>query len=240
MKAINYVETHKQRIAAEERNRLARDLHDGIKQQFYALGAQIQIINELYLQPNRVQTHLQAATLLLQDIQEEIDCLIHHLRPTALEKKGLKQAIQDYIQSWSQLNSISAIFVYDPQNNKDQDLIPLEREQEEALFRILQEALSNVARHSGARHTEIRLTRNNQETRLSIIDDGHGFDHQRIKPGVGLQSMQERLQMLGGTVEIISAPKQGTRVVASLKHVVSPALCSFVLQPPALEHAIGF
>jgi two-component system, NarL family, sensor histidine kinase LiaS len=239
MKIETYFEMQKQRIVAEERNRLARDLHDGIKQQFYALGAQIQIINELYLQPNRVQTHLQAAMLLLQNIQEEIDGLIHHLRPAALAKKELKHALQDYIQFWSQLSSIHTIFVYDLQNNKEQDLIPLEPEQEEALFRVAQEALSNIARHSGARHAEVCLSRNNQETILSIGDNGYGFDLERVEPGVGLQSMQERLHMLGGTVEITSAPGQGTGVVTSLKHVASPSLYSLILKSPVLVHTTG-
>lgn len=222
----------------EERNCLARDLHDGVKQQFYALGAQIQLAKELYLQPHHVQTHLQEATFLLQSIQEEMNNLILHLRPTVLVEKGLKSAIQDYLQSWSRLHSICIIFTPDLQDNNG--VVTLEQKQEEALFRVVQEALSNVARHSSARYVEVRLSCNSQETVLSVVDDGRGFDPERVVSGIGTHSMQERLQALGGTVEIISAPGRGTTVIASLKQGGKTDQLAPIQQPLVLEHATTY
>jgi signal transduction histidine kinase len=226
------------RTALEERNRLARDLHDGVKQQFYALGAQIQIAQELYLQPYRVQTHLQEATLLLQSIQEEMNNLILHLRPTVLAEKGLKSAIQDHLQSWSRLHNVSIIFIPELQGNNG--IVSLEQKQEEALFRVMQEALSNVARHSSARYVEVRLCCNSQETILSIADNGCGFDPERAVSGVGRHSMRERLQALGGTVEISSAPGQGTTVIASLKQTRKTDQLAPIQQPLVLEHTTTY
>lgn len=207
-------------IAAEERNRLARDLHDCIKQEFFALGAQLQIANELYLQPQRLQTHLQQATSLLQSIQEEMNNLIQHLRPAPLAQKGLVHALQDYAQSWSQLSGIHTLFIHDLPDNEN--VVSLTPQQEEALFRVMQEALSNIARHSAARYVEVRLSSNLQEAILSIADNGCGFDLAHVKPGIGTHSMQERFLPLGGTVKINSTPGQGTTIVASLP--LQPAL----------------
>jgi two-component system, NarL family, sensor histidine kinase LiaS len=204
-----------QHIAAEERHRLARDLHDCIKQEFYALGIQLQIANEVFNQPRQVQTHLQEATLLLQNIQEEINNLIHNLHPSVLAEKGLLKALQDYTQSWSQLYGISVHFIHDPQ--EDQRVLPWGIGQEEAFFRVMQEALSNVAKHSNAKNVEVRFFSSSLETVLSITDYGRGFDPERVGLGLGIGSMQERFRTLGGTVKISSAPGQGTTVIASLK-----------------------
>lgn len=206
----------KEVIAARERNRLARDLHDGIKQEFYALGAQIQIANEVYRQPQRVQKHLQEATLLLQNIQEEMKNLIQNLRPAVLKEKGLEPALRAHVTSWSRLYGIPTRFIADPQISEV--AFPLGQEQEEAIFRVMQETLSNVARHSGAWHVEMRFSRTSLETVLSIIDNGCGFDPEHRAFGMGILSMQERFQALRGTVQIDSTPGQGTTVVASFKH----------------------
>jgi NarL family two-component system sensor histidine kinase LiaS len=203
--------------ASEERNYLARDLHDSVKQQFYALAAQIQVAKELYLQPYRAQTHLQEATLLLQSIQEEMNNVIQHLRPTALVEKGLKSAMQDHLQSWGRLHGIRTNFICDLQRSGG--VVALEQEEEKALFRVMQEALSNVARHSGALYVEVHLSSNSQEIVLSILDNGHGFDPEGVVLGIGTHSMRERLEVLGGTVEIRSVAGQGTTVVASLKEM---------------------
>lgn len=223
-----------QQGAAEERQRLARDLHDCIKQEFFALGTQIQIANDVYRQPPQVQTHLQEATLLLQNIQEDLNNLIQHLRPAALVEKGLKKALQDYVQSWSRLCGIPVQFLHDPQRETLPQ--PLRQEQEEAFFRVLQEALSNVARHSCARSVDVRLVSGSLETVLSITDHGRGFDAECVVPGMGISSMQERFRALGGTVEISSVPGQGTVVVAALKHLAQMKPLSSSQPPLVLEH----
>jgi signal transduction histidine kinase len=131
-----------------------------------------------------------------------------------LTEKGLRSALQDYVQTWSRLRGIAATFRQELPEDEQRGV--LEPEQEEALFRVMQEALSNVARHSAAWSTEVRLASQGLETVLSIIDNGNGFDAEQIEPGFGMHSMQERLSALGGTVKITSVLGQGTAVVASI------------------------
>jgi signal transduction histidine kinase len=128
------------------------------------------------------------------------------MRPAALEGKGLATALREYIVRWSEGAEIPADFRVQGERR-----VPLEVEQ--ALFRVAQEALANVARHSGAGHAEVDLAYAPDAITLRIADDGRGFDSSRNPGGgFGLQSMRERLVRLGGHVNVESAPGKGTRV----------------------------
>ncbi len=231
---LNVLFNERERLAAlEQRNALARDLHDGVKQLLYVLGTQIHIARELYQQPQRVQDHLNEAISLLKSIQEEMTNVIKQLRPAVLVEKGLEHAIQDHLQTWGKRHGILTTFIADLQCREGELSLP--PEQEDALFRVAQEALSNVARHSWARHVEVRLLCNSEETILGIIDDGQGFDAERDSSGVGIHSMQERLEAFGGTVKIRSVPGQGTTVLASLKQSVKTTRLPPIAQPLVLN-----
>ncbi len=130
------------------------------------------------------------------------------MRPAALEGKGLAAALREYVARWSEGSEIPADF-----HVRGEREAPLDVEQ--ALFRVAQEAVANVARHSGAGHAEVDLSYTTDAVTLRISDDGRGFDPSRGSGGgFGLQSMRERLVKLGGRITVDSAPGKGTRVTA--------------------------
>jgi two-component system, NarL family, sensor histidine kinase LiaS len=204
----NLLETRGELATLEARNSFARDLHDSVKQQVFATSLQIAAARALIEQDKEAaESHLARADELVRLAQKELNVLIHEMRPAALEGKGLPAALKDYAANWSRRSEIPAEV-----NVRGERETPLEIEQ--ALFRVAQEALANVARHSGASRAEIDLIYDADRLALRVADDGRGFDPtKRSQEGFGLQSMSERLEKLGGRVDVESAPGEGTRVV---------------------------
>lgn len=200
----------RQKLATlEERNRLARDLHDSVKQQIFAISMQVGATKFLLRHDvDAAEGRLNETEKLVRQAQQELTSLIRELRPAALEGKGLIAALRELTTQWAQQTNIVANLSID-------DLQPLPITIEEALFRIAQEALANVARHSKATLVQMVLTMNDNIVTLSITDNGQGFDTtQQGHPGVGLHSMQERMKALGGDVQIESGPEKGTQIIA--------------------------
>ena len=193
----------------EARNRFARDLHDSVKQQVFATSLQIAAARALIQKDtDSAESHLGQAEELVRQAQKELNILIAEMRPAALEGKGLAGALREYVARWSEGAEIPADF-----RVRGEREAPLDVEQ--ALFRVAQEALANVARHSGAGHAEVDLTYTDADLTLRVADDGRGFDPSRGSGGgFGLQSMRERLVKLGGRITVDSAPGKGTRVTA--------------------------
>ncbi len=211
----NLIETRQQLATLEERNRLARDLHDSVKQQIFAISMQIGAIKVLLGRDiSAAKKRLDETEVLVHEAQQELTTLIKELRPAALEGKGLVEALRDYTNQWMQQTGIIAkLQVADPQT------LPLMVE--EALFRVAQEALSNVARHSHATFVQMKLAVSGDTVTLSIEDNGQGFDDtQRNGRGVGLHSMQERMQGLGGDIRVDSHLGNGTKVIAYCEKLV--------------------
>ncbi len=205
----NLLETREELATLEARNSFARDLHDSVKQQVFATSLQIAAARALIEQDKEAaESHLVRADELVRLAQKELNVLIHEMRPAALEGKGLAVALSDYAADWSRRSEIPAEV-----HVRGERETPLEIEQ--ALFRVAQEALANVAKHSGASRAEVDLVYDADRLTLRIADDGHGFDSKgRSYEGFGLQSMSERLEKLGGRVEVESVPGEGTRVDA--------------------------
>jgi NarL family two-component system sensor histidine kinase LiaS len=132
------------------------------------------------------------------------------LRPPGLESKTLPAAMQEYAKEWFRQNKIEA------EVNAD-STISLDPQTEQALFRVLQEALSNVARHSHADWAGVTLKKENQYIQLLIEDNGIGYDAEQVIKGVGLDSMQERLDAVNGTIEVSRRTPQGTCVIARVR-----------------------
>src|ERR671916_2761506 len=192
----------------EARNRFARDLHDSVKQQVFATSLQIAAARALIERDTQsAEHHLSQADELVRQAQKELNVLIAEMRPAALEGKGLASALREYVARWSQGAEIPADF-----RVRGEREAPLDVEQ--ALFRVAQESLANVARHSGAARAEVDLSYTDADLTLRVADDGRGFDPSRGSGGFGLQSMRERLVRLGGRISIDSAPGDGTRVTA--------------------------
>ncbi len=200
------LETRRELAILEERNRLARDLHDSVKQQAFAAAAQISGVRALLQRdPKEAASHLSEAEHLIYGLRQELTALILELRPAAFEGKGLAAAVGDYAANWSRQNGI----VPDLRIQGERAL-PLPIEQ--ALFRIVQEALANTARHSKAQQVEVVLNYTHDAIQLMVADDGCGFDMDHRRRGYGLRSMQERTEALGGILTIESVLEQGTTV----------------------------
>jgi NarL family two-component system sensor histidine kinase LiaS len=204
----NLLQTREELASLEERNRLARDLHDSVKQQVFAVTMTLGAVGELWeREPVTARQKVREALALSRQAQTELAGLIHELRPVELEGKGLAAALRDYAETWSQQTGIAARVVVHGDGT-------MRREAERACFRVVQEALSNVARHSGASRVEIRLESSEQGITLTVADDGSGFDPASVEGrGLGLRSMRERVEALGGHLSIEAAPGEGTRVM---------------------------
>jgi NarL family two-component system sensor histidine kinase LiaS len=184
----------------EERNRLARDLHDSIKQNVFATALLVGAART-YLPPDMgpAQTYLAEAEALAKQTRQELTAVIRALRPARLEDKGLAVVLREYAEEWSRRMGIAVAMQV-----QGERVIALDSE--EALFRVAQEALTNIAHHSGAAHVTVHLTWEGAQVRLTIVDDGTGFDVARASGrGVGLASMRERVAAHDGALTISSA-----------------------------------
>lgn len=201
------LETRQQLAILEERNRLARDLHDSVKQQVFSLAMQVGALRVLLRRDeDAAERRLNEIERMVRMAQKELASLIHALRPVALEGKDLASALQDFAQQWADQTWISAQV-----HVEGTETLP--HAVEEALFRITQEALSNVARHSNASAVQIQLHCKQESVTLLIADNGQGFNVARAEGrGVGLLSMRERIQVLGGDIQVESAAGKGTEI----------------------------
>lgn len=207
------LQTREALAAADERNRLARELHDNVKQAVFATAMQLGAARELIERdPQTAKTHLAEAEHLAQQARDELTGLIRQLRPAALEDRGLAEALRAYVAEWSQRFQISAEI-----RVQGERAAPLEIEQ--ALFRVAQEALTNVARHSGAGRATLELIYNNDGVALGIGDNGKGFALEAgQRRGIGLDSMRERMEAIGGYLQVVNQAGAGVHIVASVRH----------------------
>ena len=207
----NLLQTRQELATLEERNRLARDLHDSVKQQVFATTMQISAAQALInTDPAASQRHMAEAAELSRQSQQELAGLIEELRPAALAGNGLVEALKEFAADWSRRTHIQV-------QVRTQGELPIHFHFEQTLFRVAQEALANVAKHSQAEKVDIDLVWENGCLTLTISDDGQGFDvtvgEQR---GLGMQSMRERVEGINGRLVIESNLGKGTRVIASV------------------------
>jgi two-component system sensor histidine kinase UhpB len=198
--------------AEEERKRIARELHDETAQLLAALLIRIRVVKNA--------NDPQAVSALLDDMREQIGGALEGvrrfargLRPPALDELGLIPAIESHVRS------IRAITEIDLSLDADGDVACLPPEAELAVYRIVQEALSNVVRHSGATRAAVRVAREPDRLVVTVEDDGHGFNVPEVRAagrGLGLFGMGERAAYLGGRVDVQSTPGTGTRVRAEI------------------------
>ena len=194
----------------EERNRLARELHDSAKQKAFAALAQLGTANGLLKKnPKAARNNLTEAENLVYEVIEELTFLIQEMYPVALKEKGLAATLREYVFDWEGRTDIQVDVRIDGERR-------LNLNSEQAIYRVVQEALSNVSRHSRASHVEVTLSYETERVSVIIADNGCGFSPQATPTGVGLRSMRERIESLGGEVEISSLPECGTRLTVQL------------------------
>jgi signal transduction histidine kinase len=198
----------------EERRRVAYDIHDGLAQIAVGTHQHLQAFAHRY-RPRSPQsrTDLYRALELSRQTIREARRVIANLRPTALDDFGLATALRLHVDD---LRADGWTIDFD--ENLDGERLPMAVET--ALYRITQEALTNIRKHAGSRHAAIRLERREASVCLEVRDWGRGFDPELVQTGsgmgerVGLAGMRERVTLIGGTHEIHSEPGEGTRVVA--------------------------
>jgi NarL family two-component system sensor histidine kinase LiaS len=202
--------TREDLAAIEERNRLARDLHDSIKQNVFATALLVGAARTR-LPPDTLpaETYLAEAEALAEQTRQELTALIRQLRPARLEDKGLAVVLREYAEDWSRRMGIAVVM-----HVQGARVIAIDIE--EALLRVSQEALANIAHHSGAAQVTMELQWTGAEVHLTIADDGSGFNvahaHGR---GVGLASMRERVAAHDGTL-LITSTAGATTVEATI------------------------
>jgi two-component system, NarL family, sensor histidine kinase LiaS len=213
-------ESRIQEIISQERNRLARELHDSVSQQLFAASMMMSAINETKApSEDREAKQLKMVEEMIHQSQLEMRALLLHLRPVALKGKCLQEGIEELLIELKQKVTMNIKWKVEQ--------FPLDKGVEDHLFRILQESVSNTLRHSKAEQLEVLLIKRDDKVILRIVDDGLGFNVEETKAGsYGLQNMHERAGEIGGTMKIVSVENKGTRlevkvpilVVAGEKH----------------------
>jgi signal transduction histidine kinase len=193
----------------EERQRIAQELHDGVGPALASLNIRLRTVRKLLGRDRHpAAEEIEELAELVQASIQDIRRLIHDLRPAVLDELGLVPALREYVARYQEEQGLEVALVL-PEGD---ERIPASLET--TLFRIVQEALANVAKHAQARRVEISLTRDREGVTLRIADDGQGFDPEAPRPGthLGLWSMRERVEQLGGRFEVESAPGRGTKL----------------------------
>jgi NarL family two-component system sensor histidine kinase LiaS len=201
-----FLKRSQEMAVSEERNRLARDLHDSAKQE--ALAASFHLGTALTLfegDPESAKNHLVEADHLVDSVRGELTDLIHELRPQSMNGKSFDETVNEYIIEWAHQTGIEANFKVD-------GFIDLPLETKQAIFRIMQEALANVTRHSSAGKVDVMMGFRDNDIEFCIKDDGVGFDVGQQHDGMGLDSMRERVESLRGDFSIRSEIGRGTEV----------------------------
>lgn len=196
----------------DERQRIARDLHDELGQQLTALQLELNSVGKLCPEDTELGRRIENLQGVAKEIDDGVDFLAWELRPAALDHFGLTTALTNYIQEWSVFSSVPAGFVSAGVKGNRFD-----NETEINLYRIVQEALNNVHKHAEAKRVEVVLKKQNGEIVLIVEDDGRGFDTgAKFDPtgGLGLIGMRERASLIGGSLEIESSEGKGTSIFA--------------------------
>jgi signal transduction histidine kinase len=198
----------------QERNRIARDLHDALGHSLTALNLQLESALKLWQShPDRAQTFLQEAKQMGSTALQEVRQAVSTLRANPLQGKSLEAAIALLLEEFQRSTGILPTCHYLP---VPLDSMPLDSELNITLYRIVQEALTNISKHAHATQVNIQVQRMTQRVHLRIQDDGQGFDWQHNRTGFGLQGMRERVMALGGTMAIVSAAGQGCQVTVEI------------------------
>jgi two-component system sensor histidine kinase DegS len=204
---------HAIRVQEEERRHLAREIHDGPAQLLNSVVLRIDVCQRLVgHDPERLKHELTQLKDLVRLSIQDVRKIIFDLRPMALDDLGLVPALRQYLKDFQARTGIETDFAFYGNDRRYNPAF------EVALFRLCQEALTNAAKHAGAARVWVTVeTTGGQEIKLTVKDDGVGFDPDAVRPGeggskFGLVGMRERAELLGGSMEILSAPGRGAKL----------------------------
>jgi signal transduction histidine kinase len=205
--------------AAEERNHLARDLHDSIKQQIFSIRmSAIAARAQIQIGVTKAQEALEDILKSSDEAQVEMQALLQQLRSAPLEHTSLAEAVKTQAQALEYRSG--ALVTVEMTDLPDADRCPIHMQ--EVLFRIVQEAFANIGRHARAHHVYYTQTQDEKMLRVIIRDDGQGFDIQTVRKGMGLTNIQERVQSLDGTFKIESEAGKGTTLHVQIPLLLAP------------------
>ncbi len=195
------------RAQEEERRHLSRELHDEVGQTLTALGMELGNIEQLRAGSlQEFKDHLKEAKRLMQDTLGTVRNIAMGLRPSMLDDSGLAPALRWQTREFSKHTGIPVAVDLEGQLDSIGDL------QRTCIYRVVQEALTNCARHSQAKNAHLTLRQTSERVKLEVQDDGVGFGTDASYRGMGLIGIEERVRELGGSVEIVSKPGKGTRL----------------------------
>jgi PAS domain S-box-containing protein len=198
-------------VQDQERTRVGRDLHDHIGQRVALLAVQLeQLKTNIFGSRDEIISQVDELLTQTSRVAADVQTLSHELHPPRLEYLGIAAAMKTFCTDFSQRQQVETAFTHEDVPRIASPEISL------CLFRVLQEALHNAAKHSGVRRFEVILRGTSDEIELTVLDAGQGFDPMTAKNGrgLGLVSMEERLQLVKGNFSIESHPQQGTTIRA--------------------------
>ncbi len=206
-KAENQGLVKEEAIIEKERKRIARDLHDTVSQELFAAHMILSGVSQqaLKLDREKMQTQLQSVAAILETAQKDLRVLLLHLRPVELEEKSLIEGIQILLKELEDKSDLKV--------SLKQNVSKLPKKIEEHIFRILQELISNTLRHAQASCLDVYLYQTDVELQLKVVDNGIGFQLGSLDDlSYGLRNIKERVEDMAGTVQLLTAPKQGLAV----------------------------
>jgi two-component system NarL family sensor kinase len=200
----------------EERRRISRELHDSTGQLLVALTMNLfRLRSELADQNSEAASVIDDTSGVVEEMTRQLRTMSYLLHPPLLDEAGLASAVKWYVDGFATRSAVEVKL------ELPAELGRLPQQLEITLFRLIQESLTNIHRHSGSKNASIRVTRSPDDVCLEICDDGKGFAFAEIaegrknRPGVGILGMKERVRRFGGTIDFWSSEK-GTRVRAQL------------------------
>jgi PAS domain S-box-containing protein len=190
----------------EERNRVARELHDDVLQRVAALSIYLGNLKRSIPKPqDPIVEELANLQRLTTTLADDIRALSHQLHPAVLKDSGVLPALRSFTTQFSRLEGVEVNLCIP--NSHDQ----ISQDVGTCVYRVVQESLRNIAKHSGAKRADVTLTMENDEVRLTVSDNGQGFDVQTARgKGLGIISMEERVRLCQGRLQMASAPNAGT------------------------------
>jgi len=218
--SLQFVSTRLLNAQEQERARIGRELHDDINQRLAMLAAELEQLKD---NPSEVQSRVEELLKQTTEVSNDVQALSHELHSSKLEYLGVASGIRSWCKEFGERQGMEINFKVD---------VPtaISSEIGMTLFRILQESLHNAVKHSGVKHIDVQLSERSNEIQLTIVDAGKGFDVEAARQGrgSGLTSMQERVRLLSGSIEIQSKPMGGTTI-----HVCVPLEAAHVAQRAA-------
>jgi len=206
-------EQSRETVAIEERNRLARNLHDSVSQLLYSLTLMAGTTKKMLERDpdlDAVKKSVERFGDTAHQALKEMRLLLYELRPAVLDSEGLVSALKHRIGTVEERLGVKV-------DIQAKGLLDLPSDMEDALYHIALEALNNIVKHAESKTARIKIARVQGNIVMEIADEGHGFDPNEARKGQGLRNMHERGQMLGGEVVVDAEPGKGTRVVVKVK-----------------------